>query len=149
MERERGFPLASSFYLSRLPYDVKAVPGKEIGVIANAPIAKGQIIMVEFPILLQVNELKAWDSRGLFKLLQYIATRLNKINRDRLLQMARQENGYLVDDIIKTNAFRVTVSRVSHSGLYLEIAVCTCIICMINGPVAILISVSIEAQSRV
>ena len=123
LERERGIPLASSFPPSRIPYEAKEIPGKGVGVIANAPITKGQIVMVELPMILQIAELDAWNVLGMFELLQPAATRLPKRDQQRLLQMARQGKGYIVHDIINTNTFQVSVSGVLHSGLYPEIAV--------------------------
>ncbi|KAM7187072.1 N-lysine methyltransferase SMYD2 [Naviculisporaceae sp. PSN 640] len=122
LERERGIPFAPSFPPSKLPYEMKAIPGKGTGVVATAPIAKGQVLMIETPILLELEDLEPWNIRGIFELLQNAAVRLPKIDRGRMLNLTRLGKAYIVQDIMKSNSFQVTVGGVSHSGLFPDIA---------------------------
>lgn len=123
LERERGIPFAPSFPPSQLPYEIKTIPGKGVGVIATAPISKRQVIMIETPILLELEDLEPWNIRGIFELLQHAAVRLPKVDRGRMLNLTRQGKAYIVQDVMKTNSFQVTVDGVPHSGLFPDIAV--------------------------
>ncbi|KAM7195861.1 hypothetical protein V8F33_006510 [Rhypophila sp. PSN 637] len=129
LERERGIPFAPSFPPAHLPYELRSIPGKGTGVVATAPISKGQVLMVETPILLELADLGPWNIRGIFELLQHAAVRLPKADRGRMLNLTRTGKAYIVQDVMKTNSFQVTVGGVHHSGLYPDIAVCWSFAC--------------------
>jgi len=40
-----------------------------------------------------------------------------------LLGLARKGEGYVVEDVLRTNVFHITVAEVDHTGLYADIAV--------------------------
>ncbi|KAK4209387.1 N-lysine methyltransferase SMYD2 [Rhypophila decipiens] len=122
LERERGIPFAPSFQPLQLPYKLRSIPGKGTGVVATAPISKGQVLMVETPILLELADLGPWNIRGIFELLQHAAVRLPKTDRGRMLNLTRAGKAYIVQDVMKTNSFQVNVGGVHHSGLYPDIA---------------------------
>ncbi|KAK0707810.1 hypothetical protein B0H67DRAFT_647952 [Lasiosphaeris hirsuta] len=119
LEKQRG----SRFMTDRpKPYEVKGLPGKGLGVVAVEPIKKDQVVMVALPLLLQLADTNLWDYRDVFRLLQEASTQLPRREKQALLQMAKRGRGYIVDDIMKTNSFQVTIDGVSHSGLYPEVS---------------------------
>ncbi|KAK5656821.1 hypothetical protein OQA88_4369 [Cercophora sp. LCS_1] len=119
LERERGERLAAD---PTKPYIIKQVPGKGLGVIATRPIPEDTVIMVGLPLMMQITDSRKWPTRKVFETLQHASMRLPMAEKQRLLNMAHKGKGYIVDDIMKTNTFQVTVDRVEHSGLYPEIA---------------------------
>jgi len=107
------------------PYRVQEIPGKGAGVIATRPIPQDTVIMLELPVLLKISDTTPWShgQDGLLLLMQQASKRLGWEDQNTLLQMARQGKGYILADIFSTNAFRVEVEGVDHSGIYPEIAV--------------------------
>ena len=120
LEKQRGSPFQAD---PRRPYEIRQLPGKGFGVVATQPIRKHDVVMLNLPLLLQIADVTPWRYRDVMMLLQEASTRLPTAQKQALLQMARQNDGYIVDDIMKTNTFQVMVSGVQHSGLYPEIAV--------------------------
>ncbi|KAK3349746.1 hypothetical protein B0T25DRAFT_505015 [Lasiosphaeria hispida] len=120
LEKQRGSPFMAD---RPKPYEIRALPGKGLGVMAAEPIRRGQVVMVALPILLQLADTKPWDYRDVFRLLQEASIQLPRREKEALLQMAKRGRGYVVDDIMKTNSFQVTINGVGHSGLYPEISV--------------------------
>ncbi|KAK0623700.1 hypothetical protein B0T14DRAFT_408283, partial [Immersiella caudata] len=119
LEKQRGVPLAQD---PRVAYEIKEIPNKGYGVIATSLIPKDGVVMVELPYMLKISDPSPWNHKGALALMQQAAKRLSSRDQSRLLQMARQDKGYVLDDIFRTNSFRVSVEGVGHSALYPEIA---------------------------
>lgn len=93
--------------------------------------------MAQLPVMLQLLESAEqndkWETRDVLRLLQRAGNQLPKEQQREVMGLAAQGKGYIVDDIMKTNTFDVTVGVLegstgqmgwgSHSGLYPEIAV--------------------------
>ena len=79
--------------------------------------------MANAPILIRLTEQRQWRARDVYTGLSHASTRLPRGEKQALLGMSRSGEGYVVDDIFRTNGFHVTVEGVDHTGLYPEIAV--------------------------
>lgn len=118
--KERGSPLVPDLDGA---FEVREIPGKGAGVIATRPIAEGQVVMMELPLIVRIGDPSPWNRPEALQVVQQAARGLLKQDQDRLIQMARQGKGYILDDIFKTNAFHVSVEGIAHTALYPEIAV--------------------------
>ncbi|KXX78465.1 N-lysine methyltransferase SMYD2 [Madurella mycetomatis] len=119
LENERGSPFKTD---GPKPFEVKEFPGKGFGVIATEFIRKNQVLMLGLPIMLQLSESNRWGPHDVLKLLHRAANQLPSKEREEMRHLSRQGKGYILDDIMRTNTFDVSVDGVSHSGLYPEIA---------------------------
>jgi hypothetical protein len=120
LEKQRGIPFVQD---PRVAYEIKQIPNKGYGVIATSLIPKDSVVMLELPYMLKISDPSPWNHKGALALMQQAARRLSSKDQSRLLQMARQDKGYILDDIFRTNSFRVSVEGVGHSAMYPEIAV--------------------------
>lgn len=120
LEKERGLRFKAA---GPAPFEIRELSGMGFGVVATEPIRKNRVLMLGLPVMLQIMDSKAWDGRDILKLLHRAGSQLPLKEQDEVLHLARQGKGYILDDIMKTNSFDVTVGGVSHSGLYPEIAV--------------------------
>jgi len=120
LETSRGVPFIPD---PRVLYEVRQIHNKGYGVVATAAIPKDSIVMLELPVLMKISDPSPWSQKGALALMQQAAKRLSGKEQSRLLQMARQDKGYIMDDIFRTNSFGVTVEGVGHSAIYPEIAV--------------------------
>lgn len=121
LENERGSPFKTD---GPKPFEVKDFPGKGFGVVATEFIRKNQVLMLGLPIMLQLSGLNHWSSHDVLTLLHRAANQLPSKQREEMRYLSRQGKGYIIDDIMRTNTFEVSVDGVSHSGLFPEIAVC-------------------------
>ncbi|KAK4198989.1 hypothetical protein QBC40DRAFT_330059 [Triangularia verruculosa] len=137
LENDRGgLPFKPTHY-PKNPYKVEKLPNKGYGVVATEHIKKDTILMVQPPVMLQLLESAEqndkWETRDVLRLLQRAGNQLPKKQQREVMGLASQGKGYVLDDIMKTNTFDVTVGVLegstgqmgwgSHSGLYPEIAV--------------------------
>lgn len=112
---------------AKLPYQIVDIPGKGRGVVATRRIPQYESVMVSYPIMIADDVFFPRDQRqapeqGPF-LCQRAAAQL--VDRKRLLSLAKSgDRGLsLVEDIIRTNAFGLSINGKDHKGLYPEIAV--------------------------
>ena len=112
---------------AKLAYRIADIPGKGKGVVATRMIHQYESIMVSYPTVIADNAFFPRDpsqapEQGPF-LCQRAAAQL--VDRKRLLSLARSgERGLsLVEDIVRTNAFGLSINGRDHKGLYPEIAV--------------------------
>ncbi|CAP67179.1 uncharacterized protein PODANS_1_21930 [Podospora anserina S mat+] len=137
LENDRGgVPFRPTHY-PKNPFKVEKLPNRGYGVLATEPIKKGTVLMAQLPVMLQLLESAEqndkWETRDVLRLLQRAGNQLPKEQQREVMGLAAQGKGYIVDDIMKTNTFDVTVGVLegstgqmgwgSHSGLYPEIAV--------------------------
>jgi hypothetical protein len=122
LEKERGSPFKTDSPAA--PFEVRELPEKGLGVMATKFIRKDQVLMLGLPIMLQISNSVPWGVYDVLKLLHRAGNQLPQKEQGEMLRLARKGKGYIIDDIMKTNSFDVTVAGVSHSGLYPEIAVC-------------------------
>ncbi|KAK4450301.1 N-lysine methyltransferase SMYD2 [Podospora aff. communis PSN243] len=132
LEKQRGYPLSAA---PDKPYTIKTAlkentdhesDGKKktkgLGVFAKRLIKEGEILMAQPPILVRLTEQRYWKVRDIYQALAQASTRLPLKEKETLLGMSRSGKGYVVEDIMKTNVFHITVQGVDHTGLYPEIA---------------------------
>lgn len=122
-ERQRGAPLMAEEEMDR-SYRLKKIPGKGLGVVATRAIPRDQILLVEFPLLVKLDRAKEWPVREVYKLLQHGSIRLGVPEKEALLALAKRGKGYVVDDILNTNTFAITLHGEEHSALFPAVSVC-------------------------
>ncbi|KAK0738003.1 hypothetical protein B0T18DRAFT_334134 [Schizothecium vesticola] len=119
LEKQRGSRLFSA---SDGPFTITQAQNKGLGVFATRRIQEGETLMANTPILIRLTEQRHWRVRDVYTGLSHASTRLPRREKQALLGLSRKEDGYVVDDILRTNGFHVTVEGVDHTGLYPEIA---------------------------
>jgi hypothetical protein len=106
------------------PYKIMDIPGKGKGIVATRNIRQDEVILSEFPYLVDVSLFPDGHKAGEnVRLLQQGFNQLPKMDRKRVLKMAHHAGGNLLVDIMNTNAFAVIIDGIDHSGLYAEISV--------------------------
>ena len=106
-------------------YEVVDMPGKGKGAIASRVISKGEVFMVDYPLLLMEGELMAGmnpaSRRGI---LRRAVDGLGEGGRERVLGLARSAEGEdEVLDVFVTNGCGVEVWGKGYTGLFPEVAV--------------------------
>ncbi|TDZ24884.1 SET domain-containing protein 5 [Colletotrichum orbiculare MAFF 240422] len=107
------------------PYEVKEIPGKGLGVVANAAIRAGEVVMREYPRILQTasaDVLEGPERGEVMWVLEEGFVRLPREDQARIFDLARSTGGHPVEDVIRTNTFGVTFNNVTHHGLFPGIA---------------------------
>ncbi|KAI1379903.1 SET domain-containing protein [Hypoxylon crocopeplum] len=115
----RGSPLVVS---EPPPYEVRDLKDKGMGVIANRTIRKDEVVMLRHPVMVRLMDPTPWKHQDVMKLLHRAAVQLPPKEAQQMLKLAQSKGGYIVDDIINTNAFGVLLDGVDHSGLYLDVS---------------------------
>ncbi|KAM7210686.1 hypothetical protein V8F06_013931 [Rhypophila decipiens] len=112
-----------------LPYVVKAIPGKGIGVISTKPIPQFSTIMVSFPALVIDDELFPDDDEHEVPVEgpRLFTRALGQLtDKKRALDLAKSRHDgkiHVVEDVVRTNAFGIyAVDGRDFKGLYPEIA---------------------------
>ena len=135
LEKERGVPLSAS---PDRPYAIRSADPsnakKGLGVFATRMISSGEILMVNLPLLVRMTDQKGWPERRGWEVLSQASMRLGEGEKRALLGLARSGEGFVVEDILRTNVFHVVVGGVGHTGLFAEVAVgAIFILCVLAG----------------
>ncbi|GKT44235.1 uncharacterized protein ColSpa_04416 [Colletotrichum spaethianum] len=110
--------------LDALPFEVKEMPGKGLGAVANTTIRAGDVILREYPVLLQLAEISApIDRMKALWVLEEGFIRLPIQDQQRVFDLSRSTGGHVLEDIIRTNTFGATFNDVGHFGLFPRVAV--------------------------
>ncbi|KAI8311440.1 SET domain-containing protein 5 [Colletotrichum sp. SAR11_240] len=107
------------------PYEVRNIPGKELGVVANSTIRAGEVIMRDYPTILQTVSTEVWeqiDPREALWVLEEGFVRLPREVQIRVFELARSTGGHVLEDVLHTNTFAASFNNVSHYGLFTNIA---------------------------
>ena len=105
------------------PYEVKPVAGMGLGAIATRNIKFQEVVVSEFPFIADLVEAPGITGHEAMWLLEKSFEQLPRADQKRVLAMARSSEGHVIADVLRTNAFGVTIKGAHHSGLYAEIAV--------------------------
>ncbi|KAJ0301302.1 hypothetical protein Brms1b_012493 [Colletotrichum noveboracense] len=108
------------------PCEVRKIPGKELGVVANSTIRAGEVIMRDYPTILQTVSTEVWekiDPREALWVLEEGFVRLPREVQIRVFELARSTGGHVLEDVLHTNTFAASFNNVSHYGLFTNIAV--------------------------
>lgn len=105
------------------PYEIRELEGKGLGVVANRTIGKGEVVLRQHPVLLRILDPRRWKHADVMRLLHRAVVQLPLREGRQVMELARAKGGYVVDDIVNTNAFGVLLGGIEHSGLYLEVSV--------------------------
>ncbi|OTA98155.1 hypothetical protein M426DRAFT_70346 [Hypoxylon sp. CI-4A] len=116
----RSQPLAVS---EPPPYEVRDLGDRGKGVIANRTIRRDEVVMLRYPVLVKIMDPRPWKHQDVMKLLHRAAVQLPPKEALQMMQLAHSKGGYIVDDVINTNAFGVLINDADHSGLYLDVSV--------------------------
>ncbi|KAI1475815.1 SET domain-containing protein [Daldinia eschscholtzii] len=104
------------------PYEVKELKDKGMGVIANRTIRKDEVVMLRYPVIIRVMDPRPWKTQDVMKLLHRATVQLPPKEGKQMLKLAHSKGGYILDDIVNTNAFGVLLGGTDHSGLYLDVS---------------------------
>ncbi|KAI0172597.1 SET domain-containing protein [Hypoxylon sp. FL1284] len=104
------------------PYEFVELEGRGVGVIARRAIPKGEVVMLRYPVVVRLSDSKHWKNQDLLKLLHRAAVQLPPRDAGQMMKLARSKGGYVVDDIINTNAFGVKINGLDHSALYVDVS---------------------------
>ncbi|KAI1392475.1 SET domain-containing protein [Hypoxylon trugodes] len=115
----RGYPLVVS---DPPPYEVRDLGDRGMGVIANRTIRKDEVVMLRYPVVVRIMDPRPWKHHDVMKMLHRATVQLPAKEGLQMLKLAHSKGGYIIDDIINTNAFGVLIDGVDHSGLYLDVA---------------------------
>ncbi|KAK3377509.1 hypothetical protein B0H63DRAFT_502266 [Podospora didyma] len=108
-------------------YSVIPMPGKGMGVIATRRIAQFEAFMTSFPAVIADNDFFPDDedaggpSEGK-RLFQRALDQLSDKKRFLSLAKSKGEDVHVLEDVLRTNAFGITVNGRDAKGLYPEIA---------------------------
>jgi hypothetical protein len=110
-----------------LPYTVVSIPGKGQGVIATKHIKQFDTIMTSFPaVVVDDIFLPRKNEQGPAESQHLLREALEQLtDKERFLGLAKSkgEDVDLVEDLIRTNSFGITVDDRDIKGVYPEIAV--------------------------
>ncbi|KAI4864384.1 SET domain-containing protein [Hypoxylon rubiginosum] len=115
----RGSPLVVA---DPPPYEFKELEGRGVGVIANRTIRSGEVVMLRHPVIVRHMDPRPWKQQDSMKLLHRAAVQLPPKDGLKMMELAHSKGGYVIDDIINTNAFGVLINDVDHSGLYVDVS---------------------------
>ncbi|KAI0384297.1 SET domain-containing protein [Hypomontagnella monticulosa] len=104
------------------PYEVRELKDKGMGVIANRTIRKDEVVMLRYPVIVRMMDPRPWKHQDVMKMLHRAAVQLPAKDGLEMLKLAHSKGGYIIDDIVNTNAFGVLLDDVDHSGLYLDVS---------------------------
>ncbi|KAK2055798.1 hypothetical protein LY76DRAFT_483871, partial [Colletotrichum caudatum] len=101
------------------PFEVREVPGKGLGAVANATIRAGDVVLRERPVLLQLTEPAGpvGRMRALW-VLEEGFVRLPPEDQRRVFDLSRSAGGHVLEDVIRTNTFGAAFGGVGHLGLF-------------------------------
>ncbi|GJC81408.1 hypothetical protein ColLi_04246 [Colletotrichum liriopes] len=106
------------------PFEVKEMPGKGLGAVAKAAIRAGDVILREYPVLLQLAQVsEPVDRMQALWVLEEGFIRLPIEDQRRVFDLSRSTGGHVLEDIIRTNTFGATFNSVGHFGLFPRVAV--------------------------
>ncbi|KAI0835456.1 SET domain-containing protein [Hypoxylon sp. FL0890] len=104
------------------PYEIRDLRNKGMGAIANRTIRKDEVVMHQYPVIVRILDSRRWKQQDVLKLLHRAAVQLPPKEARQMMKLAHSKGGYIVDDIINTNAFGVVLGDADHSGLYLDVS---------------------------
>lgn len=101
-------------------YVIKDVPKRGKGLVAQRPIKKWDVVLVDYPVLLtHMDVFGAVDDESRADLLEQALQQLPKTQQDEVFSLARSTGGEPIEDILRTNIFGVELGlEIPHSGLY-------------------------------
>ena len=109
-----------------VPYVIKELEGKGLGVIARRSIPRGETFIVGFPAIIIDQELEIGPDPSISeedRLALHKAAFGRLADSQRALSLAASTGGDIHEDIMRTNGFTVKLGGRRHSGLVPETAV--------------------------
>ncbi|KAF2840497.1 SET domain-containing protein, partial [Patellaria atrata CBS 101060] len=102
-------------------YVVQDIPGKGKGVVAQRKIRRGEMFMVDFPVLVAgVKFPEVLSVRQGSELIKWAVMQLPR--PELVLELGRSVGGGVVEDVLKTNVFALEIEGTPHMALYPEIS---------------------------
>ncbi|KAK4184335.1 hypothetical protein QBC35DRAFT_59785 [Podospora australis] len=112
-----------------LPYTLIDIPGKGKGVVATRKINQFETIMKAYPAVIADNvffpQEEGDSGQGNTRARKFFQKALEQLgDLDRIKKMARSRKGkvHLLEDVVRTNAFGMTINGRDCKGMYPEIA---------------------------
>lgn len=112
-----------------LPYTIVDIPGKGKGVVATRKINQFETIMKTFPVVIADNaffpqeegDTGQGNSRAR-KFFQKALEQLGDIDKVKTMARSRKGKVHLLEDVVRTNSFGMTINGRGCKGMYPEIA---------------------------
>ncbi|EXF78954.1 hypothetical protein CFIO01_10021 [Colletotrichum fioriniae PJ7] len=106
-----------------LPFEVETIPGKGLGAVANTHIRAGDVILREYPMIMQLAQVPASISwvQALWVLEEGFIL-LPREDQQRVFDLSRSTGGHVLEDIIRTNTFGASFNNAAHLGLFPNVA---------------------------
>ncbi|KAG7134325.1 SET domain-containing protein 5 like [Verticillium longisporum] len=119
----RDAPLSSLSGSNKPRYALVDVGAKGLGLVAQEPIKKGDVLAREGPVMLKMVERPKEMDKGEAQAAQERAfLQLAKAEQLEILDLARNAGGHPIDDIVRTNSFEVKFQGVAHFALFKDIS---------------------------
>jgi len=110
-----------------LPYKIVSIPGMGKGVVATRNIAKHEVILESYPNMIIDNEfLPSEEDKAPVEGWRVFQRALDQLqDKERFLKLAKSKPGdvHVVEDIVRTNAFGISIGGRAVKALYPEISV--------------------------
>ncbi len=118
--------LAENHDDTSLSYAVKDIPNKGRGVVAARNISQFEVIMVGFPAIIVDDDLiprSGAPPEGTSGLFQLALERLGDPERVVSLAQSMGTDMHVVEDVVRTNAFGISINGRGQKALFPEVAV--------------------------
>lgn len=101
-------------------YVIKDVPKRGKGLVAQRPIRKWDVVLVDYPVMItHMDVFAAVDDESRADLLEQALQQLPEPQQEEVISLARSTGGEPIEDILKTNIFGVELGlEIPHSGLF-------------------------------
>jgi hypothetical protein len=112
--------------VDELPYEVRPISGRGLGVVARRPIRQFEVFMSSFPSLVIDDEffpLNGTPPAESERLFSRALEQLPGSGKDRVVKLATNRGGHIVADVVNTNAFGIDLNGRKTKGLFPEVAV--------------------------
>jgi hypothetical protein len=94
------------------------------GVVATRKIARGEILMTDFPaLMLESQFLTDVAAHHRRRLVRKGISQLPEATQEKLFALWKKQGNYLIDDILAPNSITVKVDEKDHMGLFLDFSV--------------------------
>ena len=107
-------------------YEIRDVPGRGKGLMAKHGIAKYDIVMAGFPVLVIrldfINE-DRYTPRQKRRMMERSVAQLPPAQKKSIMALARNTGGDPIMDVLRTNGFGVEIEGVQHLALFTDGAV--------------------------
>jgi hypothetical protein len=104
-------------------YEIRDIPGRGKGLVAKHGIAKHDIVMAGFPVLVIrldfINE-DRYTPRQKRRMMERSVAQLPPAQKKSIMALARNTGGDPIIDVLRTNGFGIEIDGVQHLALFTD-----------------------------